>query len=317
VKNITVGPCPFGIAITPNGYFAYVTMACDNNISVIDTSTNIVVDTFPVGDFPLGIAIANINFPCPTPLDRVCIETTRIFDSCRFEVEKTIEFPTSNKSQDIQCEVIESKCCILDIAKIDTQQNLVDVKLQIKVSIRLTGKCFGGNGFKRVVCFDRNVTLISPQGAEVSCEINSATCGCNQVGVATKACCNNKLGCTVKVTATVKSKKLVQIQVPFLNSCESKQCSSNTGVKITPGSSYPLPTVPSQISRIMFVANTDPGMTSRVLVLLNGLPLTHATITEEVKPFNLELPGGPYSVENLSLKNLGTSSIYIRNLTIE
>lgn len=317
VKSIPIASCPFGIALTPAGDFAYVTRACDNNVSVIDTSTNTVVDTFPVGRSPLGIAIANINFPCPTPLNRMCIETTRIFDSCRFEVEKSLEVPISNKTQPIQCEVIDTKCSILDVTRIDAQQDLVDVKLQIKATIHLTSKSFSANGFKRVICFDKNITINSPQGADISCEINSATCGCNQTSDSKCSCCNNNLDCTVKVSATVKSKKLVQIEVPFLNSCETKQCSSNKGIRVAPGSSFPLPSVPSQINRIMFVANTDPGITSRVLVLFNGLPLTSTTITEEPTPFKLDLHGGPYPAENVSLVNLGSGSIYIRGLITE
>lgn len=65
----------------------------------------------------------------------------------------------------------------------------------------------------------------------------------------------------------------------------------------------------------MFLAKTDTGMTSQVVVLLNGQLLTFVAVTEELKPYKLDLPGGPYSAQNLSLKNLGTSSIYIRNLT--
>ncbi len=305
IKSIPVGPCPFGIAITPDGGFAYVTRACDNKVAVIATNTNTVVDTITVGNLPLGVAIGNINFPCPAPLDRMCIETTR----------KTIKIPVSNKIQGLQCEVLETKCSILNVTKIDEQQNLVDVKLQIKVVLRITNNGCNNSCFKKVIDFHKNVTLMLPEGGDLSCEINNATCGCSEVSEGTRICCNNNSDCTVKVTATVKSKKLVQVEVPFLRSCESKQCSSNGGIKIVPGRSYPLPSVPSEINSIKFLAKTDTGMTSQVVVLLNGQPLTFTTITEELKPYKLDLPGGPYPAQNLSLKNLGTSNIYIRNLT--
>lgn len=160
VDTIPVGDFPQGIAITPNGNFAYVAnqgqSVASNKVSVIDTSTNTVVDTIPIGDAPLGIAIENISFPCPTPFDSMCIETTRIFDSCMFkeEQQKTFELP---KDQDTQCEIIETKCSILDISKIDDQQDY-------------------------------------------------------------------ELSCTVKVTAIVRSNKLVQIEVPLLKTCEPRQC---------------------------------------------------------------------------------------------
>ncbi|HSQ88117.1 hypothetical protein, partial [Romboutsia sp.] len=205
------------------------TNAYTNNVSVIDTNTNTVVDTISVGDFPLGIAIANIDFPCPTPLDRMCIETTRIFDSCMFEDElkETFEVPNSNKAKDIQCDIIETKCSILDITKIDEQQDLVDVKLQIKVFIRFASKCFNDHAFKKVVCFDKNITLVTPEGADVCCDVNNVTCACIQSSHVGMVSCNNKLRCTVKVTAVIKSKKLVQIEVPFIRICEPKQCYPN------------------------------------------------------------------------------------------
>ena len=49
---------PFGVAITPDGTRAYVTISFPNNfVSVIDTATNTVVATIPVGVAPSGIAI--------------------------------------------------------------------------------------------------------------------------------------------------------------------------------------------------------------------------------------------------------------------
>lgn len=205
----------------------------------------------------------------------------------------------------------------MSVTKLAEQQNLVEVKLQIKVLLRIINRGCNNSSFKKVVCFNKNVTLMLPEGGDLSCEVNSATCGCNQIGEGTRVCCNNNSDCTVKVTATIKSKKLVEIEVPFLRSCESKQCSSNGGIRIAPGKSYPLPSVPSEINSIMFLAKTDQGMTSPIIVLFNGLPLTFTTITEELTPYKLDLPGGPYPVGSVSLNNLGTSSIYIRNLTTE
>jgi YVTN family beta-propeller protein len=46
-----------GVAITPNGAFAYVTNSRDNTVSVIDTATNTVVATVPAGTGPNAIAI--------------------------------------------------------------------------------------------------------------------------------------------------------------------------------------------------------------------------------------------------------------------
>jgi YVTN family beta-propeller protein len=48
---------PIGVAITPDGTRAYVANAFDHTVSVIDTSTNPVITTIPVGAFPDGVAI--------------------------------------------------------------------------------------------------------------------------------------------------------------------------------------------------------------------------------------------------------------------
>ena len=54
---IDMGRDPDGMAITPDGRHLYVTLALDNAVSIIDTSTNTIIETFPVGDRPRNIAI--------------------------------------------------------------------------------------------------------------------------------------------------------------------------------------------------------------------------------------------------------------------
>ncbi len=54
VDTVTLSQ-PFGVAISPDGVFAYVTHS--NQISVIDTATNTVAVTVTVGINPRGVAI--------------------------------------------------------------------------------------------------------------------------------------------------------------------------------------------------------------------------------------------------------------------
>ena len=56
IDTITVGPSPWGIAITPDGRRAYVASRTAG-IVVIDTSTNTVITTIPDSAMPLGVAI--------------------------------------------------------------------------------------------------------------------------------------------------------------------------------------------------------------------------------------------------------------------
>src|ERR1700674_1209504 len=57
VATIPVGQYPAGVAITPNGAFAYVANFNSNSVSVIDTTTNTATATVTVGAGPWGIAI--------------------------------------------------------------------------------------------------------------------------------------------------------------------------------------------------------------------------------------------------------------------
>jgi YVTN family beta-propeller protein len=56
--TIPVGTNPSGVAITPDGKYAYVTNVSSNNVSVIDTTTNMAAAaTIPVGTNPVFVGI--------------------------------------------------------------------------------------------------------------------------------------------------------------------------------------------------------------------------------------------------------------------
>jgi YVTN family beta-propeller protein len=58
VTMINVGTQPHGVAVTPDGAFAYVSNFYDNSASVIDTASNTVVDTVEgVVLYPEAVAI--------------------------------------------------------------------------------------------------------------------------------------------------------------------------------------------------------------------------------------------------------------------
>jgi YVTN family beta-propeller protein len=58
VKTIGVGHRPFGVAISPNGRYSYVTNSDSHSVSVIKTSTNTAVKVLGVGHIPMGVAIS-------------------------------------------------------------------------------------------------------------------------------------------------------------------------------------------------------------------------------------------------------------------
>jgi uncharacterized repeat protein (TIGR01451 family) len=57
VGNITVGHQPFAVAIAPSGGFAYVTNREDATVSLINTTTDTVLDDLEVGATPEGIFV--------------------------------------------------------------------------------------------------------------------------------------------------------------------------------------------------------------------------------------------------------------------
>src|SRR5258707_11473058 len=57
VQTIPVASNPFGVAVTPNGKFAYVSSQ-SGVLTVIDTTTNSVAKTFLLGGAPFGLAFS-------------------------------------------------------------------------------------------------------------------------------------------------------------------------------------------------------------------------------------------------------------------
>ena len=54
MATVPVGHYPQGVAVTRDGSRVYVANTNDNTMSVIDTATNLVVATVPVGHGPLA-----------------------------------------------------------------------------------------------------------------------------------------------------------------------------------------------------------------------------------------------------------------------
>jgi YVTN family beta-propeller protein len=54
---ILVGDSPSLVAVAPDGKYGYVTNLTSNNVSVIDTASNTVAATVPVGRNPVGVGI--------------------------------------------------------------------------------------------------------------------------------------------------------------------------------------------------------------------------------------------------------------------
>jgi YVTN family beta-propeller protein len=55
--TISVGNRPYGVAVTPNGAYVYVTNFAENSVSVISTASNTVTATISVGNWPYVVAV--------------------------------------------------------------------------------------------------------------------------------------------------------------------------------------------------------------------------------------------------------------------
>jgi YVTN family beta-propeller protein len=51
---VPVGSYPVGVAVNPDGTKLYVTNQNGNDVSVINTTTNTVTATLPVGTYPIA-----------------------------------------------------------------------------------------------------------------------------------------------------------------------------------------------------------------------------------------------------------------------
>ena len=57
VKEISVGTAPHGVVVSPDGTFVYVTNLLSNDVSIIDTSSDVEIGRVSVGKMPNGISI--------------------------------------------------------------------------------------------------------------------------------------------------------------------------------------------------------------------------------------------------------------------
>jgi YVTN family beta-propeller protein len=87
---VTVRNFPNGVAVTPDGAKVYVSNKYDNNVSVIDTATNTVTTTIPVGNEPLGIAVTPDGTKVYVANEGVGSESVSVIDTATNTVTATV-----------------------------------------------------------------------------------------------------------------------------------------------------------------------------------------------------------------------------------
>jgi YVTN family beta-propeller protein len=58
IQGIKVGPCPYGVSVTPDGDYVYVCDLCEGKVYVIRTSDNTVTTIDDVGTWPYGVIVS-------------------------------------------------------------------------------------------------------------------------------------------------------------------------------------------------------------------------------------------------------------------
>jgi YVTN family beta-propeller protein len=111
------------VAITPDGTRVYVTNAADTAVSVIDTGTNTMVATIPVGPFPEAVAITPapkvpktkedckhggyLKFGPPAEPFKSQGQCTRYVEHHRHHEEKECSWPRIPTHGDDRCDATE------------------------------------------------------------------------------------------------------------------------------------------------------------------------------------------------------------------
>jgi uncharacterized repeat protein (TIGR01451 family) len=97
ITRIPVGAGAIGVAVTPDGAFVYVANSSSDNVSVINTATNTVTDTVPVGDNPtaFGQFIAGLVDNDSTPPQVSCGASDGIWHNSNVSIACTASDPES------------------------------------------------------------------------------------------------------------------------------------------------------------------------------------------------------------------------------
>lgn len=125
--------------------------------------------------------------------------------------------------------------------------------------------------------------------------------------------------CGWKLNRKVKHLKLIST-VPLCLECMTTEVRyqdiPTEWIAIAPGENYPVPTEPDAVNKITFKAKTGPGMTSEISLFVYGVPINSTSVSSSLTTVQWYM-FAPLPASLLALKNIGSATIYIRNLTTE
>jgi YVTN family beta-propeller protein len=180
IKRVEVGQAPIGVAITPDGAFAYVAnlfgvdLVEPHDVSVIDTATNTVIATVEVGDLPSGVAI--------TPDGRFAYVTNSgsdnvsVIDTATNTVTATVPLGGTARGIAITPDGAFAYVSSGNVSVIDTASNTVTATVDVSGAFRgiaitpdgdFAYVSTGGNNVAVIDLADNTVTATVPLGGVV------------------------------------------------------------------------------------------------------------------------------------------------------
>lgn len=153
--------------------------------------------------------------------EKICIETTKIYDSCTQEEEKakTYFIPELILGTVTECTVKHTYCNILHVSEPDSE-NIVDAQLLVSILVNIKVNTLGRTSIhRRIYSFTKTVRLFAPKGTVVCCEVKNPACDFEQLGKCVRI--------TFHLTVISRSKGIVQVEVPLISLCPPRPCNGS------------------------------------------------------------------------------------------
>jgi YVTN family beta-propeller protein len=196
INETDVGNSPWGCTITPDGTSLYVTNKGSNNVSVINTSTNNVIDSIPVGIAPFGIAInpaGTLAYVANSGSNNISV-----IDLSSNKVISTIEVGTSPNwliftPDGIHVFVTNNGSSTVSMIDAGTHK----VLNSIPVGLHPEGICVYPDGSKVYVATDSTANIINTSDLSVS-SINNTTVYKSKKNIVAVANCTSRIAGRVR-----------------------------------------------------------------------------------------------------------------------
>lgn len=160
--------------------------------------------------------------------DVICVEAKKVFDSCIQEHHVERMFPATGISDhtkvEVECRIDTHNISCKEVSPrepVDRRKHkaLVCLAITVPVTLRLINRATGKiiRTLEKTVVVLKQVVLCVPPGAEVKCEVTGDCCCVFDKD-------NEEINCVFDFCIAIKSTGTVQVLVPTLGVCSSREC---------------------------------------------------------------------------------------------